>query len=195
MWILLMIGGCSLPLFPDDDTRENIPLAEARSLAPFGICLPSYLPEGVELSPQVVYHAEGGSPDESDVRLRYYFSEDHELAIEVFQKYAPGRLANPDLDEADALEAHRRELLAWVVGWPEVDKTMSTITTNTTIYEDDKLKHGLFEIIEPVSLRANMMVWAKRPVGYAVYTRLSTEEAKQIAKSITDCMIKPTATP
>ena len=190
-----MIWGCSLPLFPDDDTRENIPLSEAQSLVPFGICQPSQVPDGVESSPQVIYHAEGGSQEESDVRLRYHFMDDHELAIEVFQKYAPGRLADPDLDEADALEAHRRQLLAWVVDWPEVDKTMPAITVNTNIYEDDKLNYGLFEIIEPASLRANMIVWAKEPVGYAVYTRLPTDEAKQVVESMSDCSPNLIGTP
>lgn len=193
--VLLMLWGCSLPLFPDDDTRENIPLAEVQRLVPFEICQPSQLPDGVESSPQVVYHAEGGNPDESDVRLRYYFLENHELAIEVFQKHAPGRLATPHFNDPASPEAGIRELLAWEVGWSKMDEMRKGVTTDVTLYEDGDLERGLFEILDPPSLQANMIMWGKEPVFYRLFTRLSADKAKQVVESMSDCSPKLIGTP
>lgn len=191
--ILVASSGCSFPIFPDDETRENISLNEAQSLVPFTICIPTYLPDGVGPSPQITYHAEGGNPQESDVRLLY--REGNELIVEVVQTHAPGRLANPNFDDPASPEAGIRELLAWRVEWPKVDEIRNEVTTDVTLYEDGDLRRSLFEILDPSSLQANMIMWGKEPVGYRLFTRLSADEAKQVAGSMSDCSPKPTGTP
>jgi hypothetical protein len=52
-----------------------------------------------------------------------------------------------------------------------------------------------FEIVEPASMRANLVVWGNAPVYYRVYSRLMVEETLKIAQSIPDCKSKPMATP
>lgn len=199
--LLLAVGsGCDilLPppenLVPADETHENISLAEAQGLFPVAICLPTYVPAGIESTPRITYHADFGDPQDSDLRLRYYQSSGGELAIEVYQIPWPG-VSNTDLNKSEyTRQLVMRDLLAWVVGWSKVDEVNAQVTTKTTKYQDN-LDRWLFEIIEPASLRANMIEWGNDPVLYRVYTHLSAEEAKQIAESITDCMIKPTTTP
>jgi len=196
--LLLASSGCRLPpeLFPADETREDISLEEAQSLAPFTICLPTYVPAGIEMTPRITYHADFfGDPMESEVRLRYYGSYDQELVIEIYQQHYGPRAATPD-ELAEAVRSfYVRELLKWATGEAEVDsRTMALLTVNVTKYQDDDTARWLFEIVKPTSLHANMVSWGNAPVYYDVYTRLSVEEAKSVVRSIPDmpdCGIEP----
>jgi hypothetical protein len=181
-------------LVPADEIREDISLEEAQRLFPVAICLPAYLPSGIESTPRIVYHADFGDPQDSELRLRYYRSSGNELALEVYEMPWPG-VSNVDLNKSEyTRQLAIRDLLAWMVGWPKVDEIKVQVNSQATKYRDD-LDRWLFQIIEPDSLRSNVIEWGNDPVLYRVYTRLSTDEAKRVAKSITDCMMKPTATP
>lgn len=194
--LLLASSGCRLPpeLFPADETREDISLEEAQSLTPFAICLPTYVPAGIEMTPRITYHADFGDPMESDVRLRYYSSDDQELVIEIYQRHRPRAVTPEELAE-EVRSFYVRELLKWATDGAEVDsETRALLTVNVTKYEDDDMARWLFEIVKPTSLHANMVSWGSAPVYYDIYTRLSTEEAKSIVRSIpdvSDCGIEP----
>jgi hypothetical protein len=195
--LLLASSGCRLPpeLFPADETREGISLEEAQSLAPFAICLPIYIPAGIEVTPRVTYHADFGDPMESDVRLRYYSSDDQELVIEIHQQHYGPRAATPEELTEHVRGLYIRDLLDWATDGAEVDsRTRALLTVNVAKYQDDEMVRWLFEIVEPTSLYANMVSWGSAPVYYDVYTRLSTEEAKSVVRSIPDvldCGIEP----
>jgi len=191
-WLLLVSSGCAIFGPPADETRENISLEEAERLVSFTPCLPSYLPTEVDPTPHVKYHAELGDPADADIRVAYYLSGSQEPAVEVYQKRF--RVLDGYLDSEDHHEVSLRELLAWVVGWSRVDETRQQLTTHVTPYQDDS-QRWLFEIVEPTSLRANMVEWGNASMHYRVYTRLTIEEAKQIARSLSDCLLKPAATP
>ena len=186
---VLVGSGCGLfrGFGPVDENRENITLEEAQGVAPFTICLPIDLPAGLDQTPRVSYHADWGDPIESEVRLRYYGSDSQELIVEIRQRPQPGSATPEDLAE-QAYDFYVRELVAWVVGWQvgwsNVDEISKEATTSVTTYQDDGAKRWLFEIVEPASLRANMVYWRNESVAYEVYTYLSVEEAKRIVESI-----------
>jgi hypothetical protein len=142
----------------------------------------------VEPAPQITYHAEFGDPNESDITLRYFQSDNpDDVVIEIYQRHTPGLGTPRPIDIETYREASTRALLAWVVGWPQVDNTRGQISVAVTGYESEGLERELFEITEPASLSANMVKWVNDPVYYRVYTHLSATEAQSIADSLTDC--------
>ncbi len=188
--IILLVAnpGCSTfpppeELVPVDETYEGISLQEAQEIAPFPICLPVHVPDGIEATPHTVYHADFGDPMESDVRLHYYSSASRELIVEVYQRHRPGAATPEKLDEG-VRDFYERDLLAWQVGWLKADQVRGQVTINVTEYQNNNMRYWLFEIVEPTSLQANMIAWGNDPVAYQVYTHLSIDQAKRIVQSI-----------
>lgn len=177
-----------------DEIRENISLTEAESLFPAKICLPVYMPSGIDPTPSITYHADFGDPQDSDLRLRYYRSNDQVLMMEIYQIPWPG-VSRQILNESEeSRQLSIRDLTAWLVGWSKVEEAKTQIRTNATKYQDGT-EHWLFEILEPTSLRANMIEWGQDSVYYRIFSRLSVEETKKTAQSLTNCTTSPKVTP
>jgi len=193
--LLLVISvGCGTYRAPIDETRDGISLAEAQNLFPVAICLPAYVPTGVEAAPRITYHADFGDPADSELYLRYYLRDHQDLAFEIILVPWPS-VRNVGLYESkEARQSAIRDLLGWLVGRPKVKDTEPQVTTEAIKHQDD-MERWLFEIVEPDSLRANLVVWGNSPVYYRVYSRLSAEEVMKVARSIPDCAPEPTATP
>jgi hypothetical protein len=192
--LLVVSAGCGTYRAPIDETRDDISLAEAQNLFPVAICLPAYVPTGVEAVPHLTYHADFGDPADSELYLRYYLRDRQDLAFEIILVPWPS-VRNVGLYESDeARQSAIRDLLGWLVGRPKVKETEPQVTTKAFRHQDD-IERWSFEIVEPASLRANLVVWGNTPVYYRVYSRLMAEETLKIAQSIPDCTSKPGATP
>jgi len=198
---LATMSGCSsrfLEAFAlTDDIREDISLEEAQHVAPFRICLPTHLPDEVDPTPWITYHADWGDAAESNVQLRYYDTRD-DIAIEIHQRYVPNA-STPDSISEQTHRLYARDMLAWKIGWSEALQMMDEVTLNAAKYQDDDtIELWVFEIVEPTSAQMNMITWGNASVIYEVYTQVSTEEAKEIVHSIlqmADCGTEMTSTP
>ena len=184
---LLVLAAC-LPAFegvPADETRVGISLTEAQNLVPFTICLPEYLPDIVGKDAQITYHADFGDPMESDIQLRYYRRGTTEVVVEIVENHWPRASSQYKITEISK-ESSLRDLLAWIVGWKKWEEAMVQAQATFSVDQDDP-QRSLVEITDPPALRANLIEWAKDPVFYRLYTRLPTQDALQIAVSVTDC--------
>ena len=198
LWIILMLltpacnSSSSLKeAVPADEIREGISLKEAQELVSFPICIPSYVPSGIKKKPEIIYHANFGDPQESDIRLQFHSLDSSKIAVEIYQFYDPEASIPTELAD-QVRDFYVRRLLAWIVGWPKTDEVwkQGQIVSNTTKLHNNNVEGWLFEIMEPISLQANMIEWRDAPVTYQVFTYLSVEDAKSIIESIpkiTDC--------
>ena len=179
-----MLSGC-------DESRPDISLSEAWELAPFPICTPTYLPENISATPEVVYHADFRDPLESDVRLRYFDKDSHELAFEIYQRYSPGTGTGEEIImDYPVGNYYERELLRWqgILVWSKGKEQYTTPEDQILIvmaqYDDVDMKRWMFQIKEPTHIKANLIIWGNDPVWYQVYTHLPVQDAQEIVRSM-----------
>jgi len=198
--IVMSTASCiPIPLVPPDTVLEGITLAEAQRLLPFGVCLPTYLPPGIVMSDTVRYHDEFGDPNESDITIDYYVPGNQDPVVTIYERHGPGR--GIDAYDSSTRSVSLRDLIIWQVGWLPADdwsklqELQSQVDVRYEVYtlDSDRL---IVEIQSPESLRAVQITWyLKEFVLIDVYSRLSVEETKSIANSVTDCASLPISTP
>jgi hypothetical protein len=192
--LILSTSGCNCVFLEGfglaEEIREGISLEEAQELVPFTICLPTYLPSGIEATPHITYHADLGDPVESDVRLKYFVEGSQEPTLEIYQQHSP-RASTPETLDDSVSGFFVRELVAWQVsweaGWEEVDEISKQASVEITEHQNNDTRYWVYEILTPSSLSANLIAWGYDPVDYALYTRLPLEDAKKVAVSIPSC--------
>jgi hypothetical protein len=170
---------------------EKMTIEGIQTRTPFTICGPTYLPAGVDPKPEI--QSDFSDPVEIVIRLLYRDPTEKITLVEIVQTHIPNTTI-PDFLGTNR-ESFARALIAWVVGWPNVDTYRDETEVTALSYQEENSEHGLFEIRSPISLRANMVAWKKYPVFYQVFTRLSAQEARNIADSVADCGRLPTKTP
>jgi hypothetical protein len=186
MMVTYFLTGC----VPVDEQRDAISLKEAQKLAPFPICLPTYLSENTTQSPEVSYHADFGDPMESDIKLRYFDTENGQLVIEIYQRHRPGAgTSELVMDQNNQHKYYERELMIWLgfLKWSHGEERYTIPEEDITItrqHYDDGIGRWLFQLEEPADVQANMIIWGDDPVWYQLYTRFGTDQAKEIARSI-----------
>ncbi len=106
-----------------DVRLENISLEEAQRRAPFPICLPAWLPEGLE-GPEVSFHSEWGAPWVADVTLTY--RQEGRVVLQIFQahRWVDERRTEGTLSPQD-LQNVKYALLEWQVGPAEAKRRAS----------------------------------------------------------------------
>jgi hypothetical protein len=69
--MIVLLAGCWDNL--TNIYRDNLTLQEAQSLVSFPICIPGYIPPGIDPNPNIINQAEGPDiiPEENYIRLQY----------------------------------------------------------------------------------------------------------------------------
>ena len=190
---VLIAGGCiPIPGVSPDTVKENISIGEAQALLPFQICLPGYLPTGAEMRSGVRYHDEFGDPNESDVTIDYQDKEELETVLTIYERHGPP--SQLDADDNVTRNLNLEQLIAWQVGWPNVDAASEQVIATYGVYADgsDRL---MIEITSPESLRATLVTWNLSDyVLVDIYSHLSLEETRKVAESMRDCTALPAGT-
>jgi hypothetical protein len=107
-----ILASCVWEGFPADTVRENITFDEAQDLVDFPICLPTYISEGVEPTPNIIFEADSANvPEETYIRLRYNRQDTQEKIIEVFQRW------NRNILHRDWMICNREQWSASSIGY------------------------------------------------------------------------------
>ena len=191
--LVLALTACSLPAgtLPVDDpragTREHISLSEAQRLVPFTICLPTSLPSELTPVPDITYRYSSWDPADTYLEVRYYRSSDNELAVEIDQWDASGSLATTGEQTKYGPNIDVRELLAWQLGWEGVDAVQGGVKTTMVSESQVGFTQWQLTILAPASLQATLLYWRRPLVTYYIYSRLSAEDSRDIARSMHAC--------
>ncbi|MCC7117735.1 MAG: hypothetical protein IT310_04350 [Anaerolineales bacterium] len=196
----ISLVGCGYGVL-SDVRKEGISLEEAQELLLFQICLPDYVPNGVTMSNSVLYHAEFGDPNESDVTIDYVREGDGNLVFSVYERNGTGREIN--FHDNGIQRVNLSQLLDWQVDWETIedfDKQYNELEKNETIeyevYDALGTERLLVEITSPKELKSVSITWRlSQYVLIDIYSFLSVEETKLIANSVPSCSPVPTATP
>jgi hypothetical protein len=177
---------------PRDDHRENLTLEEAQSLVTFTICIPTYLPQDVDVNPLIIYDSDAADVDfERYIRLRYFFSDHKEKALEINQRYTMH--SGLQSSYPDSAFGGDKVLLLWWISAPnslagsELDDAMSATQFNATSFETDQIVWWLFEINEPLQYRSTMTHWIENQVEYRIMSYLSADEIEKVTISMFEC--------
>lgn len=162
---------------------EQITLEEAQSRTAFAICTPTYLPKNISPEPEV--HADFSDPAEVEIKLLFKAYDNSEVLVEIDQTQS-SNVRLPDL-LGDNKEYFSRALIAWVVGWTNVDSYRNQVEVSASTYKENSLEYGVYEIISPSKMQAKMVVWKKDYVLYQLFAHLPYLELQEIARSLTDC--------
>jgi hypothetical protein len=179
----------------DNIYRENLTLKEAQKLVTFQICVPSYIPAGIDSNPNIINQAEGPDiiPEENYIRLQYKRVNDQKKAFEVFERftsYEEFKLPIQDDERNNIREASKVDLLYWMT------KSLSESEINTAVKQmvikDDILQTGkvvwfYLEIVDPEKYHSTKTYWVNNHVEYRILSYLPAEEIKAITQSMINC--------
>ena len=170
---------------------KPLTIMEAQSRTPFAICEPIYLPKNANPVPEIDgdFFDAGGV----DVSLLYKSKGDNAHLIEIIEKESPN-FQMPDFLGTDK-ENSIRAIIAWVVGWKNVDEYRYKTEVVSSVYIEDDLTYGVFEITSPLEQPARMISWKVDSVFYRVFSHIPLPETQEVARSLTDCGKYPIATP
>lgn len=192
-FIMFIIGsGCS---FLANDRIKEVNIIEAQNMLPFQICLPVYIPEGIEMSDLVEYDDDFGSEAEVSISIFYYLPDNRKPVIAVKEWNAPGNVGRMNLRSEVVQRSALRDLLNWLTNTHEINENESQVSANYENYNHNGIDYLLVEIQQPEALQAALVRWEIEPVGYDIFSLLSGEESKRIASSVTNCISIPIATP
>ncbi len=181
-----------------DVRLENISLEEAQRRAPFPICLPAWLPEGLE-GPEVSFHSEWGAPWVADVTLTY--RQEGQPVLEIFQGYRPWEWkARSDPYQDLAYIIFR--LLEWQTGFDKAKylKMEAHGVFHQYIEREDR-QYRIFELVSPPEYRAYWVDWwnaqplsspsgeqSKYGVYYRISSRFSLSETLKVGEGLKKCL-------
>jgi hypothetical protein len=194
-----------------DVRLQGVSLEEARRRAPFPICLPEWLPEGLE-GPEIAFHAEWGAPWVADVTLVYRRHGESILRISQAYREAPDQDLRV-IPHKGQLEQDARNvayaLLEWQVGSAEARKLMSQAKIYFQEIDRNEHRFEVYELLEPQEYRSVWVDWGgdqlfphpypyegapPYAVFYEVYSRLSLSETFRVVENLTNCLA-PLPTP
>jgi hypothetical protein len=190
-----------------DVRLERIPLEEARRRAPFPICLPTWLPEGLE-GPEISFHSEWGAPWVADVALTY--RKQGQVVLQLFQAHRPVNERRIELTPSlQDLQNVKYALLKWQVGHDEAKRLVNQAEIRFQEIEKDGFRYEVYEMFNPPEHRAIWMTWwglqqlppphkgsPPYSVHYALQIRFFVDEAIKVAEGLNNCLAPlPTSVP
>src|SRR5688572_174843 len=174
---------------PGGQAREDITMEEAQSLVSFPICVPTYIPPGIDSNLSINYLAEEVNiPEETYLRLLYKRIDDRKEVIEVIQNYTPDKGMKAE-DSKFEHEAAKINLLNWMfplrffsesrldAAKKQLQMEASVSTTNGTVW-------WLYEIVDPREYRSTMTKWVVSNIELRIFSYLPAEEIKKVTLSM-----------
>jgi hypothetical protein len=196
--IIIAAMSASLSSCWDDPTniyQDNLTLQEAQALVSFPICLPEYIPPGVDPDPDIIHQAEGPEiiPEENYIRLLFKRYDTHEKVFEVFQRYTNDEELK--LQPSEMINEHTREqskvdLLDWMTDFLSETKIRSALEQmrmDVDVIQTDHVVWRLFEIVYPAQYRSTKTYWVRNHVEYRALSYLPSQEIKAITQSMLNC--------
>lgn len=190
-----------------DVRLTGITLEEAQRRAPFPVCLPTWLPEGLR-GPEISFHSEWGAPWASDITLTYW--RQGLSVLEIFQAHRPWAWKQRDeLNQDLHISYITFALLKWQVGIKEAERLKPNMRgILQQIVEKDKHQYRVYELIHPSEYRAyGVDWWSEQPLSpppgeldnygiyYRIFSRLSLSETIRIAEELQECLPVPMTRP
>jgi len=173
-------AACQIDLgFPRDDTRDNLSLIEAQQLTPFVICIPRYVPPGINPEPVIARHAEWDNPDYPEIHLCYGAADDRTSIIHIRERFDPAD-APLSLSESER-DKGAYKLLSWIViGWRlpsdvrEGERLVRALEQASEQASTRSVVAGgrggrdyvIYEVLDPPQLRGSMVEWKQAPIHY-----------------------------
>ena len=170
-----------------NEARQSTTLQEAQTLLPFQICLPKYIPVDLKRNELVVVEGEIKSQAEVSLRIDYVRPENETPIVTVKEWNAPGNVGKIDPSNETDRKVALNSLLTWLTNRIEAEKLLEQVIANYKVYNSEGTEGLIVEIQSPDSLRSVRISWQDDPIGYQVFARLSIEEAKKVADSISNC--------
>ena len=188
---LLIIGLVTCAPLPfSDKTHKDISLEQARALAPFEICLPSWLPPEVKPVPLLTYHEELGVPGPPVETYLYaeYSTAEGDKMMELRQAYMPPDAIRPKYSPDMLVE----RLLGWQLDWDwdSVELVEPEVVWTSSMHQDDGLIYNAVEITTPHHLHATLITWSSEDVDYFFYSQFQLATTLESAKSVSSCEIQ-----
>lgn len=179
---------------PKDIIREGITIEEAQGLISFPICLPPYIPSGVDTNPQIVYEADAANvPEETYIRLRYKDLDSHETVFEVYQRYTSTSRMQLEYPDPESVSRGANIIMVWWVSSPdrltesETNEAVERTVFGAQAYESEHIVWWLYEITDPREYRSTMTRWITNHVEYRILSYLSANEIQKITLSMFGC--------
>ena len=177
---------------PQGQSREDITMEEAQSLVSFPICVPTYIPPGIDSHLSISYLAEEVNiPEETYIRLLYERIDDHNEVIEVIQNYTPDKGMKAEFSESER-EGAKVSLLYWMhplrfISESKLDATMEQIRLEANVSKTGETVWWLYEIVDPSEYRSTMTKWVVNNVEFRIFSYLPAEEIKKVTLAILEC--------
>jgi len=180
-----------------DVRLQDISLEEARRRAPFPICLPEWLPEGLE-GPEISFHAEWGASWVADVTLTYLRHD--RPVLEIKEANLPLKWENMDYAYYDYIKF---ALLEWQIG----EKAAEHLLSSSRIVFLGAIEHDkglIYELVSPPLYHAYWISWwdanpkfSYSPPGeldnYGIYYRIRSllplSETLKVAQNLKNCLV------
>jgi len=177
---------------PKDTLKENITLREAQNLVSFPVCVPSYVPAGIDPQPQVIYESDAANvAEETYVRLRYKQLDAGKDILEVYQRYTPDETMKTKYPES-VVEGAEAALLNWIsyprlLSESELTVAAERAHIDANVLQTDQTVWWLYEIHDPTEYRSTMAKWIGNHVEYRILSYLPAEEIKKVTMSMLEC--------
>lgn len=189
--VLITIRVVNLPI---DVIRKDITLEEAQSLVTFPICLPTYVPTGIDHHPQIIYDADAANvPEEIYIRLRYRSLDDQAKIFEVYQRYTPEAGMKTEYPDLETFRNSAAVVMIWWIADPkhlsvsETNKAVEQTRLEAEVFKTDQTVWWLYEVIEPSEYRSTMTKWVKNHVEYRILSFMPVDEIKEVTESMMGC--------
>lgn len=177
---------------PYGESRVGITKEEAQSLVVFPICIPAYIPPGVDTNPEISFVADAvNDPNAREIWLTYRGAADQKTVFEVNQRHTPyeGMLTAPTESSSEGAKV---SLLNWMFPWrffyePMLNAAKRETKIEITVIQTNQIVWWLYEIVDPRQYRSTMTQWVRNHVEYRIMSYLSAEEIKKVTLSMFEC--------
>ena len=170
---------------PQGQAREDITMEEVQSLVSFPICVPTYIPPGIDSNLSINYLAEEvNNPDDTYIRLLYTRIDYRKEVIEVIQNYTPDKGLKAEFSESER-EGAKVSLLDWMyplrfIFESQLDAAVEQIQMEANVSTTNGTVLWLYEIIDPSEYRSTMTKWVVNNVEYRIFSYIPAEGIKKI---------------
>jgi|GEM_PF-6787580 hypothetical protein len=177
---------------PQGQSREDITMEESQSLVSFPICLPPYIPPGIDSNFSINYLAEEVNiPEETYIRLLYTRVDDREVVLEIIQNYTPDKGMKAEYSELELARA-KVSLLDWMfplrfILESQLDAAVKQIQMEANVSKTGETVWWLYDIVDPKKYRSTMTKWIVNNVEYRIFSYLPAEEINKITLAMLEC--------
>ena len=177
---------------PQGQAREDITMEEAQSLVSFPICVPTYIPLGIDSNHSINYLAEEVNlPEETYIRLLYKRIDDRKEVIEVIQNYTPDKGLKAEYSESELARAKVR-MLDWMyplrfIFESQLDAAVEQIQMEANVSTTNRTVWWLYEIVDPSEYRSTATKWVVNNVEFRIFSYLPAEEIKKVTLAMLEC--------